>query len=80
MPAGEQISLYGLASSSFIVSIDGREQPSIEESRSPAANSSSYSRIYLANRLDQRTNHSLSLTLPPSSGSLVISTIGVSYA
>ena len=80
MTAGEQISLYGLAYSSFIVTIDGQEQPSIEESRSPAANSSSYSRIYLASRLDQRTNHSLSLTLPPSSGSLLISTIGVSYA
>ena len=78
--AGEQISLYGLSSSSrFIVSIDGQEQPSIEESRSPA-DSSSYSRIYLASRLDQRTNHSLSLTLPPSPGSLLISTIGVSYA
>ncbi|GAA5860589.1 hypothetical protein JCM3774_006216 [Rhodotorula dairenensis] len=79
--AGEQISLYGLADRNFTVWIDGREHASEEEART-TADTSVYARMFLARQLSRRTNHSLTLEVPPGSDStgLVVSRIGVSYA
>ncbi|GAA5989187.1 hypothetical protein JCM10908_001197 [Rhodotorula pacifica] len=78
--AGEQLSLYGVSASDLTVSIDGKNQPSLEQPPPSPSGSSSSVRIYLASGLDQRNNHSLILSIPANSSSLRIDRIGVSYA
>ncbi|GAA5970090.1 hypothetical protein JCM11641_000263 [Rhodosporidiobolus odoratus] len=83
--AGEQISLYGSASSTFAVSIDGGD-PSTSPSSAPtnsavklAASSPSPTRFFLANNLSRTSVHVLELEMT-GNGTLMLDRVAVAYS
>ncbi|GAA5920183.1 hypothetical protein JCM1841_006633 [Sporobolomyces salmonicolor] len=76
--AGEQISLFGSASSEFSVAIDGSSDLT-SSSTVIASNMSAVTRIYLASGLDRNTVHSLVLEFV-GSGTFLLDRVAVAYS